>query len=318
MENVIEADPLLVSWHSYPSIFALGHRSVKEIFSEPVAVEEKIDGSQISFGLFRDGYRVRSKGAELNIFAPDKMFSKAVEVIKTLPLTPGWTYRGEYLAKPKHNALAYDRTPKNHIILFDVNTGRDSFLNPADKAAEAERIGLEAIPNLCGGETTISDPATFRTLLSLTSCLGGQHIEGVVIKNYHRFGGEGVLIGKFVSESFKEVHGGAWKEKSDKKDFMTSLIEKYKTPARWAKAVQHLREAGVIEDSPKDIGKIMGEVWPDIEKECKEDIKDALYDWAQTQLRRGVVAGIPEWYKDQLLQKQFDTAEPAAPAEVAS
>ncbi len=34
------------SWHSYPSIYNLGHREVAEILKSPVNVEEKIDGSQ--------------------------------------------------------------------------------------------------------------------------------------------------------------------------------------------------------------------------------------------------------------------------------
>ncbi len=34
------------SWHSYPSIYALGHRAVKEILTTPVLVQEKMDISQ--------------------------------------------------------------------------------------------------------------------------------------------------------------------------------------------------------------------------------------------------------------------------------
>ena len=110
------------SWHSYPSIFALGHRALADLLLDPVIVEEKVDGSQFSFGLFE---RVavcdephetvllcRSKGAQLNLVAPEKMFIRAVDVVKELPLHTGWTYRAEYLAKPKHNALAYDRVPE--------------------------------------------------------------------------------------------------------------------------------------------------------------------------------------------------------------
>ena len=32
------------SWHSYPSIYNLGHVAIKELFTVPVSVEEKIDG----------------------------------------------------------------------------------------------------------------------------------------------------------------------------------------------------------------------------------------------------------------------------------
>lgn len=36
------------SWHSYPSIYALGHRAIVDLLKGPVFIEEKIDGSQFS------------------------------------------------------------------------------------------------------------------------------------------------------------------------------------------------------------------------------------------------------------------------------
>src|SRR3990167_10813374 len=66
------------SWHSYPSIYALGHHAVKDLFRGPVIVEEKIDGSQFSFGLFDDGMRYKSKGAIVYAESPG-MFQLAVD-----------------------------------------------------------------------------------------------------------------------------------------------------------------------------------------------------------------------------------------------
>lgn len=105
--------PFFASWSSYPSIFALGHRAIAELTNFPVHVQEKVDGSQFSFGVFDGEIRVRSKGAEMYPEAPEKMFQKAVDTVKALQdiLIDGFTYRGEYLAKPRHNTLAYDRTP---------------------------------------------------------------------------------------------------------------------------------------------------------------------------------------------------------------
>ena len=55
------------SWHSYPSIYNLGHAAVANLLAVPHQVQEKVDGSQFSFGRFvEDGkvrLRVRSKGA---------------------------------------------------------------------------------------------------------------------------------------------------------------------------------------------------------------------------------------------------------------
>lgn len=299
----------MTSWHSYPSIFNLSHRAVEELLFDSVLVEEKIDGSQFSFGLFEDGFRARSKAAMLNVIAPEKMFQRAVDVAHSLPLHEGWTYRAEYLQKPKHNSLAYDRIPKNHLILFDINSDEEAYLNYQDKATEADRIGLEIVPHVFSGR--IESAEQFRAMLDATSILGGQKIEGVVIKNYHRFGPDKkVLMGKFVSEAFKEVHAREWKLSNPAgKDVIQTLVESLRTPARWNKAVQHLRERGLIEDSPRDIGHLIKEAQADIEKECADEIKEALFKWAFPQVRRGVTAGIAEWYKDELVKLQFNRAE---------
>jgi hypothetical protein len=303
----------MTSWGSYPSIYNLGHRAIANLLDGPVLVEEKVDGSQFSFGKDFDGaLRVRSKGAVMYIDAPEKMFNKAIAAVGEVAhlLVPGWTYRGEYLAKPKHNTLAYDRVPRNHIIIFDINTGLQTYLDHATKAKEASRLGFETVPLLACG--TISSLDTFRGFLDQESILGGQKIEGVVVKpfNYDLLGQDKkVLFGKFVSEHFKEVHQRTWKEEHATKgsnDILAILAQQYTTPARWAKAVQHLAEAGLIEDSPKDIGKLMAEVPQDVAKECEEEIKEQLYKWAWPQMRRLVTRGLPEWYKEQLLKKQFD------------
>lgn len=300
------------SWHSYPSIYALGHRYVADLLKDPVLVEEKIDGSQFSFGVFEGDegrfVRCRSKGAELNVIAPDNMFKKAVDMVVSIQdqLHVGWTYRGEYLQKPKHNALAYDRVPKSHVILFDINIGHEEYLDPAQKAKEAARIGLEVVPVMASG--MIKSAESFRALLDNMSCLGGQKVEGVVIKNYARFGlDKKVLLGKFVSEAFKEVHAREWKASNPKMgDVISQLISSLKTDARWHKSVHHLRDRGVLEDSPRDIAHLLKEVKEDIKKEEEDFIKQKLFEYAWPHIQRGIVGGIPEWYKEQLLKLQFE------------
>ena len=299
------------SWHSYPSTFALGHKALADLLLDPVLVEEKVDGSQFSFGLFRDAdgllvHRARSKGAELQLLAPEKMFAAAVEVIRDLPLREGWTYRAEYLVKPKHNALAYDRVPHRHLIVFDINPAHEEYLSWDAKAEEAARLGLEVVPRVYEGRLDGLDQ--FRGWLDRISALGGQKVEGLVVKNYARFGPDKkVLIGKFVSEAFKEVHAAEWKAANPAQgDIVEGLIRQYRTPARWAKAVQHLREAGEIEDSPRDIGKLIPAASKDIEAECGAEIREALFEWAWANVRRGVTSGLAEWYKEELLKKQFE------------
>jgi len=304
------------AYHSYPKIYNLGHRYLEHLLEGPVVIEEKIDGSQFSFGKFSDSegneyVACRSKGAQINTLAPVDMFKKAVATAMELEplLTPGWCYRGEYLSKPKHNTLAYDRHPEKHIILFDINTGLENYISYDSKKAEAERIGLEITPRLYEGE--VSDVQLFRDLLDKTSILGGQQIEGIVIKNHARFGIDGKpLMGKFVSEKYKEVHNGDWKERNPaNKDVIAILIAKYKTPARWEKAYQHLLEDGKIEFADKDIGELMKEIPNDTKAECEEAIKDELFRWAWPKLKRGISNGAPEWYKEKLMERQINIGE---------
>ncbi len=302
---------LNTSWHSYPKLWALGHANIKELLFDEVLVEEKLDGSQFSFGVFNGELKCRSKGCVLNMYAPEKMFNKAVDYCKSIQhlLMDGWTYRGEYLASPKHNTLAYERTPKNYIMLFDINTGHEVYLDPEAKKIEAERIGLECMPSFYQGKINSSEE--IRELLDTVSILGGQKVEGIVIKNYKRFGTDGkALLGKFVSEAFKEIHTTSWKESNPgQNDIIQRIINKYRTAARWAKAVQHLKEAGKLENSPRDIGLLFKEVGTDILSECEAEIKQELFDWSWKAINRGVTSGMPEWYKEELMKLQFNSTE---------
>lgn len=306
-------EEITTSWHSYPKSLAIGHRYVADILKEDIIVEEKVDGSQFSFGIFGGEIRCRSKGHILNLLVPEKMFIQAVESVKQMAekglLTDGYTYRGEYLAKPKHNALAYARIPKGHIIGFDVNTGHEKYMTYDEKVAEFNRIGLEVVPCIHSGR--IDDLATFRTFLDRESVLGGQKIEGVVIKNYGRFTQDGkAMMAKFVSEAFKEVHSAEWKDANPGSfGIIEQLIYSYKTPARWNKAIQALKENGNWTGTPEDIGHLIKMSRADIEAECRDEIAKKLFDWAWPQIQRGVTGGLPEWYKEELLKQSFATEE---------
>jgi hypothetical protein len=164
------------------------------------------------------------------------------------------------------------------------------------------------VPLLFSGNLKTIDQ--FRTFLDSLSVLGGTKIEGVVIKptEYNVFGRDKkCLMAKFVSEAFKEIHGGEWRKNNPTtKDIIIEVGQKYKTDARWHKAVQHIRERGELEDSPRDIAKLIKEVPADISKECMDEIKDMLWHHAWPSIRRIVCGGLPEWYKEQLLKKQFE------------
>jgi hypothetical protein len=295
--------------HSYPSVMQIGHKMIADIFTGDVLVEEKIDGSQFSFGLINGELVCRSKGKQQLIDAPDKMFERAIAVIRELPLHPEWVYRGEYLEKPKHNTLAYSRIPAKHIMLYDINTGLEEYMNPIAKQEEAARLGLECVPLIYSGQVTNFE--AFKDFLDRESSLGGCKVEGVVIKNYGLFTAEKkVAMGKYVSEAFKETHQKDWGDRNpNKAEIEALLIEQYRTDARWQKAVQHLQEAGLLEGSPKDIAALMKEVPVDVLKECENEIKEALFKHFWPKISRGITRGLPEWYKKTLAQGAFEVSE---------
>lgn len=294
---------------SYPSVYAIGHRAIADIFDGDVVVEEKIDGSQWSMCRSSDGQLLcRSKGKDLIIDAPEKMFIQAVETAKALDLRPGWVYRCEYLSKPKHNTLSYSRVPTKHLIVFDICTGPESYVTPEAKALEATRLGLECVPCLFQGK--VSNLDQFTAFLDRESVLGGCKIEGVVVKNYLKFTQEKkVYVGKYVSEAFKEKHQGEWRVSNPtQNDVVQRLILELRTEARWNKAIQHLRDNGQLADSPQDIGALIKEIQGDTEKEEAESVKEALYKHFWPQIQRGLIAGFPEFYKKHLAGQAFQEA----------
>lgn len=292
---------------SYPKIYNLGHPAVREISSVPVYVEEKIDGSQFSFCSRRGELEFRSKGRQFLVGAEDKMFQEAVRrVIRVQSLLKdGWIYRGEYLQKPKHNALAYNRVPANHIMIFDIWTGKE-WLNTFEKRAEAARLEFETVPLLHSGDWSLE---ILQDLLQRESVLGGPRIEGVVVKpsDYNLWGRDGhVLMGKFVSEAFREVAKKEWKSANPTgKDFVAALAESYRTERRWEKAVERRRDAGELLQDPKDIGPLIRAIQEDIFEEESDNIKEQLFHWAKDVIKRKSVAGFAEWYKELLLKEQF-------------
>jgi len=108
---------------AFPKIFTLGTAYVKDIFNEDVEISEKIDGSQFAFGRINGEVVLRSKGRQMFLESPDQMFLEACMFVNSNShLFPDdIIFYAEYLKKPKHNTLKYDRIPKNHLMLFAIS-----------------------------------------------------------------------------------------------------------------------------------------------------------------------------------------------------
>jgi hypothetical protein len=217
-------------------------------------------------------------------------------------------FYGEYLQKPKHNVLAYKNVPANNIALFGVSDLAGNFSHYDDIRACAVDLNIDCVPRLFTG--TVNGVDEIHDLLDRDSYLGGTKIEGIVVKNYTKdilIGGHivPIMCGKYVSEKFKEVHQKNWKGENTSRGKWDIYKTSFRADARWEKAVQHLHDAGQLEDAPRDIGALIKEVHRDIDEECKEEIKDFLWREFGKEVLRTSTAGIAEWYKERLLRESI-------------
>ena len=300
---------------AFTKIFNIGTEYIIDLFKEDVEITEKIDGSQFDFGRIEGTFRMRSKGKEIFLEDPEKMFKKAVEYVSSIShkIPDNVTFYCEYLKTPKHNVLTYGRVPKNNLILFGVSTTSTKFIDDYEKLKQyADDIDIEVVPMLYRGK--VDKVEDIRKLLETESILGNTKIEGFVAKNYERkflLGGQPMplMAGKFVSEEFKEVHRNNWKKENKPKEIWQEYLNGFRTEARWQKATQHLKENGTLSNSPKDIGNLLKEVKRDIGEEEKENIKEFLWKEFGSQLLRRSTVGLPEWYKNVLLERSFENKE---------
>src|SRR5579864_1542962 len=298
---------------AFPKIFAIGSRQTEKLFSGIVEITEKIDGSQIAFGNIDGELVMRSKGSLLYVDNPEKMFSIAIDIIKDkfdkglLPLNS--IHYGEYLRSERHNIIRYGRIPNNHIMLFGIYyKGLDIFSDYPGIEAHANNLGMETVPLLYRGKITSIDE--LKSNISRISVLGKEKIEGFVVKNYAEsllIGGQviPILMGKFVSEDFKEVHKKEWKSENTNKGKWDIYKSQFCNTARWSKAIHYLRDCGQSEFSPKDIGKLIKRIQQDITEEEKENIKEWLFNEFGGELLREAIKGFPQWYKEYLLENSY-------------
>lgn len=299
---------------SYPKVYQLGHPNIRDLFDGPVVIQEKIDGSQFSFGVIDGELFCRSRSADITRPCKDKLFAGAVDTAVRLfeegKLIEGWVYRGEVISKPKHNTLQYERVPEGQVILFDIDKGVEDRIRagvPYGLEDQASDLGLECVPTYMVGEI-INPEGLHNYITNAGSVLGGP-IEGVVIKNYNRFNKKDgkMLMGKYVSESFKESHRADWKERNpNRADVIEKIVAMYSSPARFEKAVQRRRDRGELLNEPADIGPLMQDLHADTEEECSEVIKQMLWEHFRKDILRGIGKGLPNWYKDRLMEEQFN------------
>ena len=297
----------------FPKAWAVGHRNVQKLWDGPVEITEKVDGSQFAFGKIDGQLICRSKGAQLYLDNPEKMFIEAVEYVQSIAHYPifnnNYSFYAEYLKQTKHNTLQYNDIPKNHLALFGViKPDGTAITDYNDLVLIAEYLGISVVPCLKIAEIQSIDQVL--ELLQTESFLGGPKIEGMVIKNYNH---PNMIVdqwypfiqAKYVSDAFKEKHNKDWK-KHQGAGKLETMKQQYRSEARWTKAVNALRDTGELEHDPRDIGKLLKYLYNDLEIEEEYAIKEELWQLFRKDFLRASTAGFPEWYKELLLKSSFD------------
>jgi hypothetical protein len=303
----------------YGKIWAFGHQLTRQsVVGRRCIVEEKVDGSQLSAMVTDDGtLLVRSKGADIHLGAVPNLFAPSVahlvECHHDGRLVPGHVYRFEALCKPRHNTLTYGRAPRGNMVLLDVDmaAGFQQYAAPELRAGVAERLQVDCVPVLADEVIVVSDQLTAH--LNREAFLGGCLIEGVVVKpvepDFYQVDGKRI-IAKYVSEAFKETHRKSWQPDTvQRADLVTRIVECVSTPVRWEKAVQHMREDGVLQSTPADIGGLMRKVQEDVETESIDEIKEMLWQAYRKEVIRQSGKAVPQWYKERLLKSAFTEVE---------
>lgn len=265
-----------IASYGKPKNYSTKASELDRLHLNPCVIQEKVDGSQISFQLNPEGQLlVRSKGKMLDLTTPEHCFGTAIQhLIKVQSkLRQGIVYRGECVRACRHNHATYGRAPKGFIVLFDAyDTQGEFWYSHMSLEQLATELGIDVTQNF--GSLKAHEVFTeerFRQIYDNHESILGGKIEGVVIKNYAEKDADGkTLMAKWVADEFREVEGKPKRPKQQHDpapDGFAELAAKYRTEARWRKGIQHLRDAGQLTNTPKDIGPLIKEIQRDIQEE---------------------------------------------------
>lgn len=286
-------------------------------------MEEKIDGSNFRFGISKErGIMVGSKNTDLTETNP-QMFKPAVDWVyreetqkaldnilnRVNPKADDIIFYGEFLAKPHHNTLNYERVPWHNIILFDmtINGVYQEFNVLFDYAY---LLGLEIVPVLKTKESMFTVDELRQTVNSTMSVLGSVPIEGVVVKSYdsrmHIRKHDYPYMIKYVRDEFKELNKSNWKQQKADENPVNHILNAINREKVWEKVKQHAQDDGKLEGRMQDMRVLIDYLSTDIEHQWKEAIKEELWTVFQREIQSRMTKGFPDWYKKSLIEKESE------------
>lgn len=130
--------------------------------------------------------------------------------------------------------------------------------------------------------------------------------------------GNATILEVFFSDEIIEtspIHSelrANWKKFIDTKRFVAA--SRGYAHNQWNK-FYNFEERGELEGTPRDIGKLLKEVYTDIEEEEQENIKDQLYSIFKSDIMKYATHGLAQWYKTKLVEGSINGTNGEAEAE---
>lgn len=175
-------------------------KDLKDLLSCEVVIDEKFDGSIVSFA--REGKNIVTYGRRNEIMRNgilkdrnkayrhlDNWYWEHEENLRRIP--NGYTIFGEWLYA-KHTVF-YNKLP-DYWLLFDIFDGKEFIFLNDDWSDVMEEIDLWGAPRLELGWFTIDN---LKRIAQREKSIYGDRIEGFVVKNYEK-----QIFMKFVNREF--------------------------------------------------------------------------------------------------------------------
>ncbi|QPB44377.1 hypothetical protein [Medusavirus stheno T3] len=283
-------------------------------------IEEKVDGSQLSFQKKEDDGQVEFRNREkvIPVAAHDRpCYANAIAAISRIAaeLNPAYTYHGEAVCKRRHNVVQYLGTPLKFWICFGIYDGV-RHLDRAELEHECRRLGLECVQVLYANQDPDAREPTAKAqeLVQaieaghLQSCLGGSVLEGIVVKHNNAWFSKSACFRrvqlKHVTAQFKECHSSKQPpllgyDQASLFAYLEQLGRNFAVQAVYQKALQHIRENPSLDAKAiTNVHALRRHVEQDIRKERKRDISEALYEAFVGEILKHATAGIEKWLEE--------------------
>lgn len=270
-------------------------------------VQEKIDGSQMSFYIRSVGSEIEFTNKKNKIHRDSKLFRNTTHALthhsKKVSFNPNFIYHGESLHSNCHNIMVYQRIPRHYFMCFDIyDTFNKRYLNPDEIRVECDRIAIEYVGELYSNQLKSIDPSVkLQELLDqiqagiILSKLGG-FCEGIVLKHNNVIDDNGkssTLKKKYVIAEFQERRKSTIDKSLNYFKFLESLGKLFATSARYNKAIIHLRE----KDMTFDQQDLEIELDDDFDKEYIDEIKEYLWKHIGEKIKEISRQNLSEWIK---------------------